>query len=247
LIKLENISKSFDRTTVLQKIDLSISAAHTTVFIGPSGCGKSTLIRIIIGLIQPDSGKVYFNDKALTPSSIKELRKNIGYVIQEGGLFPHLTAFQNIALSAQYFHWNKTDINKRVEELAKLTKIPYEILTRYPLQLSGGQRQRISLMRSLMLDPQLLLLDEPLGALDPMIRYELQTDLKQIFTTLKKTVIMVTHDLNEARYFGDTIILIKEGSVVQQGRMQDFLENPVEDFVLQFIRAQRGLGDTKGF
>lgn len=175
---------------------------------------------------------------------MRELRKNIGYVIQEGGLFPHLTVFQNIALSAQYLHWNKTEINKRIEELARLTKIPSEILSRYPLQISGGQRQRISLMRSLMLDPQLLLMDEPLGALDPMIRYDLQNDLKQIFTTLKKTVIMVTHDLNEARYFGDTIILMKRGCVVQQGRMQDFLENPVEDFVLQFIKAQRGLGDT---
>jgi osmoprotectant transport system ATP-binding protein len=244
LIKLEDISKSFNGTAALQGINLNISSAHTSVIIGPSGCGKSTLIRLIIGLIQPDSGKVYLNGKVLTPASVKDLRKNIGYVIQEGGLFPHLTAFQNIALPAQHLSWNRIEINKRITELAMLTKIPSQVLIRYPLQLSGGQKQRISLMRSLMLDPQILLLDEPLGALDPMIRYDLQSDLKQIFTTLKKTVIMVTHDLNEANYFGDTIILMKSGSLVQQGKMQDFLDKPVEDFVLQFIRAQRGLGTT---
>src|SRR5262249_46393423 len=161
------------------------------VLIGPSGCGKSTLIRVMIGLIRPDTGSVRFNAIELTVENARELRQRMGYVVQDGGLFPHLTARENATLMARYLGWDSKRISTRLAELTALTQFPEEGLDRYPVQLSGGQRQRVSLMRALMLDPDLLLLDEPLGALDPIIRSELQEDLRRIFQSLGKTVVMV--------------------------------------------------------
>ena len=149
----------------------------------------------------------------------------MGYVIQEGGLFPNLSARETVSLMASYLGWDKERIEKRVEELCKLTKFPKDALNRYPIQISGGQRQRLSLMRALMLDPDILLLDEPLGALDPLIRSELQEDLKEIFSALSKTVVMVTHDIGEAAFFGDNIVLIKDGNIVQQGNIVDLAKS----------------------
>jgi len=208
----------------LKSINLSIPAGQTTILLGQSGSGKSTLIRIINGLIQPDrGGTVLFEGLSLTPQNALSLRHKMGYVIQEGGLFPHLTAYQNIALMAHYLGWTANRIEKRVTELAQLTQLPFEMLSRFPTQLSGGQRQRVSLMRALMLDPDLLLLDEPLGALDPMIRSELQTDLKKIFQTLNKTVVIVTHDIGEAGFLGDLIVLLRDGQIVQQGNLTELV------------------------
>jgi osmoprotectant transport system ATP-binding protein len=239
LIKLEDVTKTFGSTVALEQVSLNISPGQITVLIGPSGCGKSTLIRLMVGLIHPDSGKITIDNKELTGKNEGSVRQKIGYVIQEGGLFPHLTANKNISLMANYLGWNRTAISQRVIELCKLTKIPSEALNRFPAELSGGQRQRVSLMRALMLDPQILLFDEPLGALDPMIRFDLQTDLKNIFQKLQKTVVMVTHDLSEANFFGDIIILIKKGKIIQQGLLSDFQQSPAEDFVLKFVQAQR--------
>ncbi len=224
----------------LKSINLSIPAGQTTILLGQSGSGKSTLIRIINGLIQPDrGGTVFFEGQPVTPQNALILRHKMGYVIQEGGLFPHLTAYQNVALMAGYLGWAAVRIDKRVTELAQLTQLPLELLSRFPTQLSGGQRQRVSLMRALMLDPDLLLLDEPLGALDPMIRSELQTDLKDIFQTLGKTVVIVTHDIGEAGFLGDTIVLLRDGQIVQQGSLLELVDTPAEPFVTQFINAQR--------
>jgi osmoprotectant transport system ATP-binding protein len=209
------------------------------VLIGPSGCGKSTLLRLIIGLIQPDGGFIRFKDIQITPQTVLSLRRKMGYVIQEGGLFPHLTAYDNITLMARYLGWESVRIKERVAELTDLSRFPSSGLTRYPLQLSGGQRQRVSLMRSLMLDPEVLLMDEPLGALDPMIRADLQEDLKRIFRTLKKTVVLVTHDMGEAGFFGDTIILLRDGRIVQSGGLNELVTSPADPFVAQFINAQR--------
>jgi osmoprotectant transport system ATP-binding protein len=167
------------------------------------------------------------------------LRKKFGYVIQEGGLFPHLTGKGNASLMAEYLGWEKVKIKNRIEELTDLMKLSPEILDKYPSQLSGGQKQRVSIMRALMTDPEILLLDEPLGALDPLIRYDLQTDLKEIFVSLKKTVVMVTHDMGEASFFGDRIVLMKNGSVIQVGNAEDFIKNPAEPFVTKFVNAQR--------
>ncbi len=201
MIKIQDVSKTYGKTRALQSIDLTIPAGQTTVFIGQSGCGKSTILRLIIGLIQADSGSVYFEGTRLTPETVIPLRRKMGYVIQEGGLFPHLSAYDNVALMARYLGWNDEQIKDRLNELTELTHFPLEGLERFPVQLSGGQQQRVSLMRALMLDPDVLLLDEPLGALDPMIRADLQVDLKRIFQALGKTVVLVTHDIAEAGFF----------------------------------------------
>jgi osmoprotectant transport system ATP-binding protein len=240
-IILDNISKLFSSNEALRDINLEIESKKTTVLIGPSGCGKSTLIRILTGLIKSDSGQVYIDDQILTTSSLRNIRLKIGYVIQEGGLFPHLTAEENVSLLAGYLGLEKQRISKRIQELAELTKFPREGFTKFPAELSGGQRQRVSLMRALMLDPEFLFLDEPLGALDPLIRYDLQTDLREIFRTLKKTVLMVTHDLNEAVFFADKIVLMKDGLIIQQGDFNSLKSHPSDPFVSSFIRAQRSV------
>lgn len=239
MLTLQNISKRYGDSTVLHPLSLSIPTGKTSVLIGPSGCGKSTLIRLMIGLIEQNTGTVLFEGTPLTKENILGLRRRFGYVIQEGGLFPHLTARENVTLMAEYLNLKTEKIQQRLSELTTLTRFPVEALDRYPIQLSGGQRQRVALMRALMLDPDILLLDEPLGALDPMIRFELQNELKQIFQTLHKTVVMVTHDIGEAAYLGDRIILLRQGKIVQEGKIQDLMERPAEPFVEEFIRAQR--------
>lgn len=239
MIKLKGVSKAYGKTAALHSIDLTIPAGQTTVFIGQSGCGKSTILRMIIGLIQADSGSVYFEGTRITPEVVISLRRKMGYVIQEGGLFPHLKAYDNVALMARFLGWSEDRIKKRLNELTELTRFPSEGLERFPVQLSGGQQQRVSLMRALMLDPEVLLLDEPLGALDPMIRADLQVDLKRIFQALGKTVILVTHDLAEAGFFGDIITLLKDGKVVQKGTLEEFIQSPASPFVTRFINAQR--------
>lgn len=160
-------------------------------------------------------------------------------MIQEGGLFPHLSAGDNVVLMARHLKWDSARIRKRLYDLAEIARFPIDGLSRFPAQISGGQRQRVSLMRALMLDPDALLLDEPLGALDPMIRAELQTDLRQIFQSLKKTVILVTHDMGEADFFGDLIVLLRDGEIVQTGSLGEFLLSPADPFVTHFISAQR--------
>jgi osmoprotectant transport system ATP-binding protein len=243
MIELQSVSKSYGGTLVLHKLDLTIDSGRTTALIGPSGCGKSTLLRVIIGLVRPDAGSVRIADKELTPESVLEMRHGLGYVIQDGGLFPHLSARDNVILMARYLGWERNRISSRLAELADLTRFPQDGLDRFPAQLSGGQRQRVSLMRALMLDPAVILLDEPLGALDPMVRAELQEDLRGIFRSLKKTVVMVTHDLAEAGWFGDEIILMRDGRIVQRGALRALLETPTEPFVTQFVTAQRQLVD----
>ena len=236
-----HVSKRYGDARALHEIDLQILPGRTTVLIGPSGCGKSTLLRLMVGLIVPDAGSVAFEGTPLTASNVGQLRQRMGYVIQEGGLFPHLSARANVTLMARHLGWPTNRQDERVSALVELTQFPRDGLDRFPAQLSGGQRQRVSLMRALMLDPAVLLLDEPLGALDPMIRSELQTDLRDIFARLQKTVVMVTHDLAEASYFGREIVLLREGSIVQQGTLQGFCDQPVEPFVTQFVQAQRTL------
>src|SRR3989449_486481 len=241
LVQLVGVSKTFGDAAAVHATDLSVERGKTTVLIGPSGCGKSTLLRLIIGLIQPDSGEIQFDGTQLHPSEIDIVRRRIGYVIQEGGLFPHLTARGNVLLMARHLGRDKNEMLSRLSELSALTRFPENLLDRYPLELSGGQRQRVSLMRALMLSPELLLLDEPLGALDPLVRASLQKDLKEIFARLRQTVLFVTHDLAEAIYFGDEIVLMNEGRVVQKGSVTDLREKPAEPFVLEFINAQRGV------
>jgi len=175
----------------------------------------------------------------LTLANVDEIRHRIGYVIQDGGLFPHLTALANATLLARYLGKDGTWIEQRVNELAALVSISRDTLARYPSGLSGGERQRVALMRALMLDPEVLMLDEPLAALDPIIRRGLQTELKQIFGRLDKTVVLVTHDLQEAAWFAGEIVLMRDGRIVQRGTLEDLLARPAEPFVSEFVHAQR--------
>ncbi len=239
MLQLTSVTKSFGRTRALASLTLEIEPGRTTVLIGPSGCGKSTLVRLMIGLIRPDTGTVVFDGTPVTFATAPMIRRKMGYVIQDGGLFPHLTARGNVTLMARHIGWRADRIEARLDELADLTRFPKSALPRYPVQLSGGQRQRVSLMRGLMLDPDILLLDEPLGALDPMIRFELQTDLRAIFQALKKTVVMVTHDIGEAGFFADEIVLMDDGRIVQKGALRELVSAPAEPFVTRFINAQR--------
>jgi osmoprotectant transport system ATP-binding protein len=254
LVQLVGVSKTFGDAPAVHSVDLSVERGKTTVLIGPSGCGKSTLLRLIIGLIQPDTGEIIFDGakiaidkparRSLGEGGIDIVRRRVGYVIQEGGLFPHLTARRNILLMARHLGRAENEMRARLNELCTLSRLPENLLDRYPLELSGGQRQRVSLMRALMLSPELLLLDEPLGALDPLVRAALQKDLKEIFARLRQTALLVTHDLAEAAYLGDEIVLMHEGRIVQQGSLKDLRQRPATNFVSEFINAQRSLALT---
>jgi len=239
MLKLVNVSKSFGDLQILKPTSIDLVVGRTTVLIGPSGCGKSTLLRMMIGLIEPDQGEVLFDGQRLTSANVLQIRRRLGYVLQDGGLFPHLTSRENVGLLARHLGWDRTRTNARVEELAGLTRLPPAALDRYPSEMSGGQRQRVGIMRALMLDPAVILLDEPMGALDPLVRYDLQEDLRSIFQTLNKTVVLVTHDMGEAGFFGDTVILLGEGRIVQQGTLDSLLNHPADEYVSRFINAQR--------
>ena len=239
MLHLEDLTVFFQGRRVLDGINLKLEAGRTTVLIGPSGCGKSTLLRTVIGLVSPDDGRIEFDGTELCPENIFESRHRMGYVIQDGGLFPHLTVRHNVTIAARSLRQDHENISIRIEELRRLVQLPPELLERFPIQLSGGQQQRVSLMRALMLDPDLLLLDEPLAALDPMIRSELQSDLRNIFQSLGKTVLMVTHDMGEAVYFGDRVVLMRDGYIVQEGEPDDLINRPADSFVTRFIQAQR--------
>ncbi len=239
MIELEDVSKSYGDVKALRGVSLHVRPRKTSVLIGPSGCGKSTVLRLIIGLIRPDAGTVRFEDVPVTPETVRELRLKMGYVIQEGGLFPHMTARANVTLMARRLDFDESDINNRIDELCDLVELSSSRLESYPTQLSGGQRQRVSLMRALMLDPDVLLLDEPLGALDPMIRSSLQEELKGIFKKLEKTVVLVTHDIGEAAFFADRVVLLRQGEIIQEGPPRELIHQPAHPFVEEFIRAQR--------
>jgi osmoprotectant transport system ATP-binding protein len=239
MLELRGISKDYDGARVLGPLDLELPAGRTTVLIGPSGCGKSTLLRILLRLVRPTRGSVRFDGHVVDDADVVGMRRRMGYVVQDGGLFPHLSAADNVALMARQLDWPPARIEARVAELCDLTRFPEDALGRYPAQLSGGQRQRVSLMRALILDPEVLLLDEPLGALDVMIRAELQEELREIFRRLRKTVVLVTHDLGEAGFFADLICLLREGALVQRGTFRELVETPADAFVKRFVEAQR--------
>ena len=219
MLAIDKLSKSYGARIVLQTISHDFQANRTTAVVGPSGCGKTTLLRLLLGLIEPDSGMVTYDETALTTSNVDELRHKIGYVIQDGGLFPHLTARDNVTLLAKHLGLSDLDMDARLAELGELMQISPDMLARFPKGLSGGQRQRIALMRALMLDPPFLFMDEPLGSLDPMIRFDLQNDLKEIFSRLNKTVVLVTHDMHEAAHFAHEIMLLRDGKLVQRGSL----------------------------
>ncbi len=241
MLEIRAVEKRFGEKVALAPTTLTVAAGKTLALLGSSGSGKSTLLRIVAGLEVADEGSVLVDGVALEPRSLPALRLRMGYVIQEGGLFPHMTVEANVTIVARQLGRARAECARRFEELRELVQIPSDALTRFPSELSGGQRQRVALMRALMLDPELVLLDEPLGALDPIVRADLARDLAAIFAAKKKTVIIVTHDVAEAALFGDEIALMRGGAVVQRGPFADLRDRPADPFVSRFLSAHPSL------
>jgi osmoprotectant transport system ATP-binding protein len=237
-IELIGVRKRFGETLALDLPELVVPERTVLALIGPSGCGKSTLLRLVVGLLRPDQGRIQVGGTPMGPSTRDEILPRIGYVIQDGGLFPHLTALENTTLVARHRGWTRERIDTRVRELLELTRLDPGLLGRYPSELSGGQKQRVALMRALMLGPSVLLMDEPLAALDPMIRSRLQRDLRDVFGRLRTTVLFVTHDLAEAAVVADEVALLNAGRLVQRGKPAELAATPAEPFVTEFIAAQ---------
>jgi len=238
MFELSEVAVTFGSTRALAPTSLTIGAGETLVLLGPSGSGKSTLLRTLAGLA-PFTGTLRFEGAPV--NDWRAVRRRLGYVIQDGGLFPHLTARGNVALMARELGWSSEGIAARVEELAALVALDASQLGRFPAELSGGQRQRVAMMRALMLDPAVLLLDEPLSALDPITRVRLAGELRDIFAELGKTVVMVTHSLGEARFFGGTAVLMRDGRIVQKGAIADLSDRPADSFVTEFLAAEEAL------
>jgi osmoprotectant transport system ATP-binding protein len=239
-LRLDGVTKRYAGGAAVDGVDLTFASGKTTALLGPSGCGKSTMLRLLLGLVTPDGGQISVDGRPLPAHDIEALRRRIGYVIQDGGLFPHLTAAENVTLMARYLRWDAARAAKRLEELAALTRFPADGLARYPNELSGGQAQRVAIMRALLLDPEVLLLDEPLSALDPLVRAELRDDLRGIFRSLAKTVIIVTHDVGEAAFLADVVVLLRAGHVVQQGPFATLAAAPADPFVSAFLATGNG-------
>lgn len=237
-VRFRAVEKRFAGCTI-GPVDLACATGAVTVLLGPSGCGKSTLLRLVNGLVRADGGAVEVLGERLPEdrASLEALRRRMGYVIQEGGLFPHLTATENVTLLARHVGWAEKERSERMAEVCDFVRLPASLRDRLPGELSGGERQRVALARAIFLRPSLLLLDEPLGALDPLVRAELQEDLPAMFRAVGTTVILVTHDLREAAILGDRVALLRAGKVVEQGTF-DALEGSSDAYVRRFFAAQ---------
>jgi osmoprotectant transport system ATP-binding protein len=238
VIDLDGVEKSYGGRAVLGPLTLAVPSGMRLAVVGPSGCGKSTLLRVVLGLVRPDRGQVSVNGEVVSDATKRALRQRIGYVVQEGGLFPHLTAEQNVTLVARTLGWDAARLNQRVATLAEMMGLEREALSRWPAELSGGQRQRVGVMRALMLDPQVLLLDEPLGALDPITRGRLQRELGSLFRRLGKTVVLVTHDIAEAALLADETAILRQGRLVQRGNIEAMARTPADSFVRELIASR---------
>ena len=239
MIEVHTVSKRFGDTVALHPTDLQVTGGERLAILGVSGSGKSTLLRAMLRLVVPDTGTVHVDGIELTETSAQAVRRATGYVIQGGGLFPHLTARDNVGLLPRSLGWSEPKLETRLTELADLTALNADIWDRTPGELSGGQRQRVALARALVMEPRLVLLDEPLGALDPLTRDGLQTDLVAIFDALETTVVLVTHDLREAAVLADRVAVMESGRIVQRGRLDVIADAPATPFVEAFINAQR--------
>jgi len=243
MIKLEKVTKVYpDGTEAVREMSFEVKKGELCVFLGPSGCGKTTTMKMINRLIPITSGKIYIDGVDNTKIDESELRRNIGYAIQEIGLFTHMTVGQNIETVPALKGWAKAERRRRAEELLELVRMnPNEFIDKYPNELSGGQRQRVGVARALGADPPILLMDEPFGAIDPINRVELQSEFLKIQQKIKKTIIFVTHDIYEAIKMGDTIALMKEGRLVQYDTPANLLYRPKDEFVAGFVGADRAL------
>lgn len=244
MIRFEGVTKIFagSSTPAVESLSLQIPAGEIVVLVGPSGCGKTTSLKMINRLVEPTSGLIEVAGKDVRTVSAPLLRQSIGYVIQRVGLFPHRTVLQNIETVPKLLGWESPRIRQRVEELVALTGLDHELLDRYPFQLSGGQQQRVGVARALAADPPVLLMDEPFAAVDPIIRARLQDELLALQARLRKTIVLVTHDIDEAIKLGDRVALLKQGGHLEQfGRPAELLANPASSFVEEFLGADPGL------
>lgn len=240
MLDYREVRVAFDGRAALDGLSLRCTPGTTTALLGPSGCGKSTLLRLAVGLVHPDHGSVHVDGRPVGRDGLEALRQRIGYVIQQGGLFPHLDLHDNVTLLARHLGWPAAKVAARFAELLELVRLDPALRARRPGELSGGERQRTALMRALMLDPPLLLLDEPLSALDPLVRSGLQRELRELFARLGKTVLTVTHDIAEAVLLGERVVLMHAGRIEQDGTARELLESPASAFAQEFVAAQRG-------
>lgn len=241
MIRFEQVSKKYPNGTfAVKSLDLEIKKGEFFILIGPSGSGKTTTLKMINRLIDLSKGWVWINGKKISDYDINELRWNIGYVLQQIALFPHMTIAENIAVVPELKNWSKEKVAARVDELLKMVGLdPKEYRNRKPSELSGGQQQRVGVIRALAADPEIILMDEPFSALDPFSREKFQADMLEIQRKLKKTIVFVTHDMQEALKLGDRICLMKDGEIVQVGTPHEFLTNPVNDFVREFVGSRK--------
>lgn len=239
MIELKNISKSYGSLKVVEDLSLAVAEGEITVLIGPSGCGKTTTLEMINGLVKPDEGEIIVDQENIATADIISLRRRIGYVIQEVGLFPHYTVRENISVLPKLLKWDQVRINSRIEELLTLVNLDGNILEKYPHRLSGGQQQRVGVARALAADPKYLLMDEPFGAIDPINRAHLQDEFLRIHNRLKKTVVFVTHDMDEALKMGDRIAVMNRGKLLQYDSPLNILRNPAGNFIEQFVGTRQ--------
>jgi osmoprotectant transport system ATP-binding protein len=244
LIQLDRVSKVFPNAVIpaVDEISFTIKKGNICVFVGPSGCGKTTILRMINRLVEPTGGTIYIDGVNIMDVNSDRLRRQIGYVIQQIGLLPHRTIAQNVAIVPQLLHWPEAKIKSRTLELLEMVGLePDQVLSKYPYQLSGGQMQRVGVARALAVDPPIMLMDEPFGAVDPIVRGHLQDEFLRLQQKVKKTICFVTHDMNEAIKMGDYIVIMSTGKLVQEGTPMDVLSEPVNDFVKDLIGDDRGV------
>lgn len=240
MIKFENITKKFKETIILKDISFEIKKGELVAIIGASGCGKTTTLKMINRLIKPTTGKIYINGEDISTKDVIELRRNMGYVIQQTGLFPHMTIRDNIEIIPKVQKKNSEDIKKRTYDLMEMVGLDSDtFLDRYPTELSGGQQQRIGVARAFATDPDVILMDEPFSALDPITRVDLQDELASLQTKLKKTIIFVTHDMDEAIKIADKICIMDKGNIIQYDTPENILKSPANEFVSQFVGQNR--------
>lgn len=240
MILAEHLTKTFAGTTAVDDVSFEISEGQTLILLGTSGCGKTTTLKMLNRLIEADSGQVFVQGKDISSIKPQELRRSMGYVSQNNGLFPHLTVAENIAIVPKLLKWEKGRIQQRTEHLLEQLNLPYKnYREKYPDELSGGQKQRVALARALVFDPPLLLMDEPFGALDPLTRSAIHQEFKSLPELQRKTIVMVTHDMAEAFELGDQIGLMHQGSLRQMGTPVDLMFRPANAFVKSFFQHQR--------
>ena len=241
-IEFRSVTKQFpDGTVAVDDFSLVLPAHKTTVFVGSSGCGKTTLLRMINRLIEPTSGEITIDGEPIQNRDPVRLRRGIGYVMQNAGLLPHFTVIDNVATVPRLNGTPRAEARRRALELLDIVGLDRALADRYPRQLSGGQQQRVGVARGLAADPNILLMDEPFGAVDPIVRSELQTETLRLQRDLDKTVVFVTHDIDEAFLLGDQVVILEKGAhIAQVGTPSEIIENPASDFVAEFVGVERG-------